>query len=398
MHFILMSKNVPVVKICINNTFSKVSFSTIYNSDYLPLHVQYTEENPNDVFNHWFWHRCIPTTRDNVENFLKHTTCQSTNELAVKNRCLSLTDHYWIKKETESITWEEVNLMENDYSNEIGNIIMGTQIGMITEYRSPDLTTNGWLKKAWRREEGKDYLYKMGSFPYFQEPLNEVFCSELAKKFCQIDFVEYSLKKINGQYCSVCENFIKKDMEFVPAFSIYQTQKRPFYIEPYEFLLARCEEFGITDVKDKIAQMMSFDYLISNTDRHMGNFGFMQNINTLKFSGMAPLFDNGTSLLSMDVKNHIGKENEPFLNWQEEQIKLLKNFDAINIKAVKDMSERLFDILCNSGMDLQKVDAICKKYDERWNKLNHIIEHSFEKKLYKHTEIKHEDMECDMSI
>ena len=113
---------------------------------------------------------------------------------------------------------------------------------------------------------------------------------------------------------------------------------------------------------------------------------------------MAPLFDNGTSLLSMDVKNHIGKENEPFLNWQEEQIKLLKNFDAINIKAVKDMSERLFDILCNSGMDLQKVDAICKKYDERWNKLNHIIEHSFEKKLYKHTEIKHEDMECDMSI
>lgn len=393
MHFILMSKDIEVAKICIDRTFQNTEITELYQEEFLPLHILYNTENQNDAFNHWFWHRCIPPTRDAIDNFLCHTKCCNVYELAIKNRALSITDPYWIKKEGEQVKWENINLISNHYSHEIGNIIVGTVDKDITEYKSPDLTTNGWLRKAWRREDGKDYLYKLGSFPYFQEPLNEVFASELAKKFCTLDFVEYQLKQINGMYCSVCENFVKPNMEFVPAFSIYQTKERPFYMEPYEFLVERCKEFGIPDSKQKIGEMMSFDYLISNTDRHMGNFGFMRNVDTLKFTGMAPLFDNGTSLWTVTTKPVIQCKtniNEPFKNWQEEQIKMIKNFDSLNITAVKDMGERLFDVLSNAGMELERVDDICSKYNERWNRLNKIIEHNFEKKLYKTMELEDE--------
>lgn len=383
-----MNKDIPVAKINISNGFSKAELTEVYTPDYLPLHALYNQDNPDAVFSHWFWHRCIPAGRDGVEEFLSYTKCRNTNELAVKNRALSITDHYWLKKQGESsIFWDNVNLFQNGYSNEVGNLIFGMAQKKITNICSPDLTTNGWLKKAWRRDNGEDYLFKSGSFPYFQEPLNEVFCSELAKKFCELDIVEYSLRKVNKQLCSVCKNFVTEKQEFVPAFAVYQTEERPFYMEPFDFLVKKCRDFGMMDIRDKISAMMSFDYLISNTDRHMGNFGFMRDIDTLQFMGMAPLFDNGTSLWNDDIAIISSKRtpttSEPFINWQEEQLQLLKNFDNINIHAVKDMSERLFDLLANAGMDMQKVDEICRKYDEKWEKLNYIIEHHFQKKLFK---------------
>lgn len=392
MHLILYSKDRPVAKVNIQNRFTRITLDEVYTPELLPLHVLYTEDDPDEIFDRWFWHRCIPAARDGLNGFLEHTQCSNAHELAVKDRVLSLTDHYWLKKEGEHVKWKDVNFRDNGYSEEIGNIIFGTENKPITEYRSPDLTTNGWLKKAWRRIDGEDFMYKMGSFPYFQEPINEVFCSELAKKFCHLDFVEYELRRVNGKLCSVCKNFVGENMEFVPAFSIYQTEERPSYIAPYDFLIQKCRDFGIRHVKEQLNQMVSFDYLISNTDRHMGNFGFMRNIDTLEFSGMAPLFDNGTSLWDIDVKNASYKnmKEEPFMNWQEEQIKMLKNFDALNINAVKDMSERLFELLSDSGMDLCKVDEVCKKYDERWNRLNKIIEHNHEKKLFKTKELESE--------
>lgn len=38
------------------------------------------------------------------------------------------------------------------------------------------------------------------------------------------------------------------------------------------------------------------DFIITNTDRHFNNFGVLRDSATLKFSGMAPIFDSGNSL------------------------------------------------------------------------------------------------------
>ena len=44
--------------------------------------------------------------------------------------------------------------------------------------------------------------------------------------------------------------------------------------------------------------MIVFDAVVLNTDRHFGNFGFMIDNRTNKICAPAPLFDNGLSLLT----------------------------------------------------------------------------------------------------
>ena len=44
--------------------------------------------------------------------------------------------------------------------------------------------------------------------------------------------------------------------------------------------------------------MILFDVLIYNTDHYFGNFGFLIDNKTMKIKGLAPIFDNGSSLFS----------------------------------------------------------------------------------------------------
>ena len=71
--------------------------------------------------------------------------------------------------------------------------------------------------------------------------------------------------------------------------------------------------------------MLQFDYLINNTDRHFGNFGFIRNVNTLEFQGVAPIFDNGNSLWfdsPVELISPFIQPAYPFSEKQEKQVKL----------------------------------------------------------------------------
>lgn len=43
--------------------------------------------------------------------------------------------------------------------------------------------------------------------------------------------------------------------------------------------------------------MIVLDALILNTDRHMGNYGFMVDNDTMQIKRMAPMFDHNQALL-----------------------------------------------------------------------------------------------------
>ena len=54
---------------------------------------------------------------------------------------------------------------------------------------------------------------------------------------------------------------------------------------------------------DAIRDMLVFDALIYNEDRHFGNFGLLRNSHTGEVIAPAPLFDNGLSLFSFAMLN-----------------------------------------------------------------------------------------------
>ena len=80
---------------------------------------------------------------------------------------------------------------------------------------------------------------------------------------------------------------------------------------------------------DKFDDLMVFDALVCNTDRHLGNFGMIIDNNTNKLLRPAPIFDNGLSIMAhigLDELTQIQKESSKmtgYFNFKfDEQLKL----------------------------------------------------------------------------
>ena len=72
--------------------------------------------------------------------------------------------------------------------------------------------------------------------------------------------------------------------------------------EKFEQIMEQVQEFTGLDVRVQIAQLLAFDALILNEDRHTNNILFLYNP-IEKTWQLAPIFDNGLSLLS-DEKDY----------------------------------------------------------------------------------------------
>lgn len=80
--------------------------------------------------------------------------------------------------------------------------------------------------------------------------------------------------------------------------------------------LAICRALKIVNREEWWAQALIFDTLIGNTDRHSENWGFLFNWHDEQMSvGMAPLYDNGTSLGYGITEEKLGG------GWNAEQVR-----------------------------------------------------------------------------
>lgn len=59
-----------------------------------------------------------------------------------------------------------------------------------------------------------------------------------------------------------------------------------------------CVEHGLTEtvVRGFLEYQILTDFVMTNTDRHLNNFGVLRDSRTLKFVQMAPIFDSGNSM------------------------------------------------------------------------------------------------------
>lgn len=94
-----------------------------------------------------------------------------------------------------------------------------------------------------------------------------------------------------------------------------------------------------------VDEMIFFDYLINNIDRHEFNFGIIRNPDTLEFISFCPLFDSGSSLNFNGISI---EESKPFKSNKNEQIKIisqssLNNINNIDIKFVKNIIEETYE-------------------------------------------------------
>lgn len=244
----------------------------------------------------WLKHRTIPQNRAYVQNFLAKVGLNEKDTKGIIGFCkgLSLNDCYWVVEEGFNGNFAENNLYDNRFSNVLSHIAF-TGYGSFQKSSlrsSPEFTTNGMLAKCWRRVDGKIILYKSGT-EGFANSGNEPYCEYYAYQIAEamgINAVQYGLSKWKGRLCSTCELFTSKEYSFMPIGNIVKEGGIKAVIEYYKSLGDK--------YYDAFVDMIVFDAVVLNTDRHFGNFGFMVDNRTNTICAPAPLFDHGLSLLT----------------------------------------------------------------------------------------------------
>lgn len=260
-----------------------------------------------EKFNEWLLQRSIPKDREDLDI----TESMFGKDWEKNKNYLSLSDQYWIKKRDES--WKKINYFTNLYSTDIGDMVfMPWKCLKKKKFNnnSPDLTTNGILKKRWIQDltSKESYLVKAASKKTKQEPLSEVLVSVLVEQIGVIPSAGYDLHIEGTTMCSKCKNFITENTELVLAKDFYFYEERKEGESVFDHLLKLCEKFDIPDVEKYLEWMVFIDIITGNKDRNLSNIGFIRDISTLKFIGPAPLFDcgnayNDTKLVNNNVRS-----------------------------------------------------------------------------------------------
>jgi len=108
---------------------------------------------------------------------------------------------------------------------------------------SPDAALNGNLPKRWTIEGGQRMLVKSGrSSGRFQEPFNEKIASVLCSRLLdEGDYVAYELEDGGFmKWTSRCKPMTDQVTEFVPAWALLCSSKRPSDLGLHDFYVSAC--------------------------------------------------------------------------------------------------------------------------------------------------------------
>ena len=364
----------------------------------LPINLDSSDIEKNLL--KWIKKRKAPNNRSYIKKIIA-TYKDKTSEEKIMDYvnvsfALSLNDSYWIIPADKNYKWSDYNLYANEFAKSLELVAFGIISQKISGFTSsPEYTTNGMLPKCWHRENGQIYLYKGSSKIYENgEIYSEYYMAQVAE-ILEFKHIFYDLAMFHNRLVSTCPIFTNENEGFMPIgyYIDTNTQKEKGFR-----LIKEVEKiYG----EERFADLMVFDALICNVDRHLGNFGMIIDNNTNEILRPAPIFDNGlsvmTTLESSDLnadKRFLGFEKSAFDISFNNQLKLfiqprhiknlekLKSFEftkhkEFNLpdawlesiqKAVQERAELAIDFCVKTKTAREKLNAMPKPRAEKTKK------------------------------
>lgn len=242
--------------------------------------------------NIWWNERAIPRSRENIRDIFPYLNLYSTRDYLLQNLGLSLNDCYWVRPKELDIRWEDVNLFRGNWADDSADH---------SSLRfTPDASTGGDLPKWWIEDTGSFYLLKGNSIGSRQQSFNEVFASNIHASQGFTNYIPYTICNISQiddlGCCSKC--FTSENVEYISAWDAIGSHNfsQKESVRERFFSFAEKEGLDTEYIQKQIDYMNLTDFILSNTDRHLNNFGFLRDANTLKYIGLAPIFDTGNSM------------------------------------------------------------------------------------------------------
>lgn len=262
--------------------------------DDIKLFPENLKEVNSDTIKYFILNKLIPKNRANLECFLSAVNIELDDFKAILDysKGLSIIDAYWITRD-DGLRYEDFNLFDNEINEELSLAVFnGTKTNVNNTVLSPEFTTNGAIPKCWIKKDDGYYLYKsstgyLGFANTGNEPYSEYYACQLLKEL-GIPYIDYDLEMYQDEIVSVCKIFTSKYIAYVPIHLVAN-------IDDIDKAYNWCLEHNL---EEAFGDMIIFDALIYNHDRHLGNFGIIKDNHTGDILGMAPIFDNGAGLLA----------------------------------------------------------------------------------------------------
>lgn len=203
---------------------------------------------------------------------------------AVACRGLCVTDNFWLQEEDEYTDYASVCLKTYHTSHKSYDIaILQRPMAATKEELYHDLTTGGVFPKFWRRENGRLELWKTDITKDNSNTRTEIQVSEMLD-YSNIPHVPYRKETIDGRMFAVSECFVTDKEYFISAGDMAEYLEHTGSTATLSALFPRA-----------FANMVCVDYIMANTDRNPGNYGFMVNAETNEITRFADLFDHNSA-------------------------------------------------------------------------------------------------------
>lgn len=281
---------------------------TIYAPSFMPYNLYWETANDldtrlNNLNNFYYWcsSRVLTLDRRFAKEILNSigakqaVTDRDRAAIAISYHGLSLTDVYWIKFNRENVSFADLSLFRHSLSGAFADVSLNGRSLTVqnAELLKPndaagDVGTQGVAPKAWIRENGTFYLLKNGDE---RDVKAELLASKIARCF-RTDSVAYEPSRFEGKLVSRSQIITSEDaslvsMEAVDVYCVNHGLDRDAFVLK----------------KDAYAYHMMnlIDYLVGNTDRHWGNWGFLVSNDTNRLEKLYPLMDFNKSFLAYDT-------------------------------------------------------------------------------------------------
>lgn len=317
----------------------------------------------------WWEMRAVPASRATMQQVINNANCLNTEVYLAKNLGLSMTDTYWIKPSGIDLSFDNVKFANlAAYSH--GKIPYHNA----TSY-DPNASLGGQMEKYWDLMHKTPILVKESYKYYGQQSINEVFASIVhSRQPSNVEFVRYTaeMTEDRGVQCK-CQAFTSENIELLSAYEMVESRKIQNSQALYDEYINICVENGID--YNQIQEFMDYqtmtDFLITNTDEHLLNFGVLRDPNTMKLIGPAPIFDSGNSMFYSDGRKtpytRAGILDIPITSFYKREEKLLgkvKNKTAVDLNSIPSAGE-VKELYANAGIPEEKADVISKNYDTK---------------------------------
>lgn len=317
----------------------------------------------------WWEMRAVPASRATMQQVINNANCLNTEVYLAKNLGLSMTDTYWIKPSGIDLSFNNVKFANlAAYSH--GKIPYHNA----TSY-DPNASLGGQMEKYWDLMHKTPILVKESYKYYGQQSINEVFASIVhSRQPSNVEFVRYTaeMTEDRGVQCK-CPAFTSENIELLSAYEMVESRKIQNSQALYDEYINICVENGID--YNQIQEFMDYqtmtDFLITNTDEHLLNFGVLRDPNTMKLIGPAPIFDSGNSMFYSDGRKtpytRAGILDIPITSFYKREEKLLgkvKNKTAVDLNSIPSAGE-VKELYANAGIPEEKADVISKNYDAK---------------------------------